>query len=570
MNQTEGDLELDSLLKRETCEPVLQKPSTDFFQDFKEDIQTRNQCIAAIIAGGIISIVCFILSVLIWSGHPDASLLYRLDLPKSNVDWSTEVISLVINVGITILLEPLSYVHAVSLRWALYREGHLQYNTNLRLFTTAKKSRPNQWYINILSAVCLVLSYSATSLLLVKNTPNAYMEWFPNQPLDQFNSTMTYTNSVALFCLGIGLLGHVVIAIWCLWPGGQYIPTWSSNPLNNTLALLKDTVEPRPGRCLMSVAERCSPAEPTKPRTLQPSFKSISTSAGRLTIYMWVVTILAAGWSIAMALVSRKYSVEGGGIGKSWLLKDTFTWTIHPLENLNTYSIYMDPASYSNGPHITLGWQLFCAILFLCVVQGLQTLGLHCAELVVNVTRDEKIWRKTNVRPNHYKVLQKFVNKSKDEQSLGSTALSSALHSWEYAILFCFKPALHWIMGQSFSLLVLTKEPQDDSVDIGPPSMVHFALVYPRLVIYTILAIVLALFITYLALRRPQGPQPATWGHIQTLADLIDDWSPDENGCFWWGDKGVNDVGIRHAGTSSDKQSLGEIQMDADYATREE
>jgi hypothetical protein len=285
---------------------------------------------------------------------------------------------------------------------------------------------------------------------------------------------------------------------------------------------------------------------------------------------MWIITILAAGWSIAMALVSRRYSVGGGGASSSWILNDSFTWTIQPYENLNTYRIYMDPYYYSNGPHITLGWQLFCAILFLCVVQGLQTLGLHCAELIVNVTRDEKIWRKTNAHSNHYKMLRKFVDMSTNGQSLRRTALTAALHSWEYSILFCFKAALHWIMGQAFSLLVSTSPPLDDRDDIGQPIMAQFALVYPRLVIYTILAIVLALFITYLAFRRPQGSQPATWGHIQTLADLIDGWSLDKNGSFWWGDKGVNDAGIRHVGTSFDKQSLGEIQMNALYANRKD
>ncbi|CAI6337792.1 unnamed protein product [Periconia digitata] len=556
MIQTEHGRDLDSVLERGIDE------STGLSQSFNEDVRTRNRCVAAIIVGAIFTIACFVLAILIWSGHRDTNLLYRVNLSKSDVEWGTEVISLTITTGITILLEPLSYVHAVSLRWALYREGRLQYNTNLRLFAAANRSRPNQWYTNLSSAICLILSYGATSLLLVKNTPKADTEWSPDQPLSDFDSTATYVNSIALFCLGIGLLGHVVIAAWCLWPSASYIPTWNSDPLNNTLAVLKGNIESRPGRCLMSAAERCSPTAPTKPRMLQPSFQSTSASAGHLTIFMWIITILAAGWSISMALVARKYAVEGGGYGSSWTLKGSFTWTYKPYENLNTYPIMMNPAGYSTGPNIALGWQLFCAILFLCVVQGVQTLGLHCAELIVNVTRDEKIWRKTNAHPNHHKVLRKLIDNSTDGQSIGRTALTTALHSWEYAILFCFKTALPWIMGQAFSLQVSTYD------NDGPPIMVQFAMLYPRLVIYTILAFVLALFITYLAFRRPQGPQPATWGHIQTLADLIDDWSLDGNRCFWWGDKGVNDDKIRHAGASSDKQSLGEMQLNALYANR--
>jgi len=52
---------------------------------------------------------------------------------------------------------------------------------------------------------------------------------------------------------------------------------------------------------------------------------------------------------------------------------------------------------------------------------------------------------------------------------------------------------------------------------------------------------------------------------LQTLADLIDDWTMDEDGDLWWGDKGSNHEGIRHAGTSAKKIDLGGIHIDAFY-----
>jgi hypothetical protein len=64
---------------------------------------------------------------------------------------------------------------------------------------------------------------------------------------------------------------------------------------------------------------------------------------------------------------------------------------------------------------------------------------------------------------------------------------------------------------------------------------------------------------------KPKGPQPATYGHIQTLADVVDDWTLNENGRFWWGDKGCIE-GVRHAGMSSRRNDLGAIQMSALYA----
>ena len=95
-----------------------------------------------------------------------------------------------------------------------------------------------------------------------------------------------------------------------------------------------------------------------------------------------------------------------------------------------------------------------------------------------------------------------------------------------------------------------------------------FDMVYMRVFIYGCIVTVLAIFTTYLVVRRPHGPQPAAWGHFQTLADLIDDWSLDPVGHLWWGDKGVSDDGIRHAGTSMRREELGDIMMDAVYAGR--
>jgi hypothetical protein len=44
---------------------------------------------------------------------------------------------------------------------------------------------------------------------------------------------------------------------------------------------------------------------------------------------------------------------------------------------------------------------------------------------------------------------------------------------------------------------------------------------------------IFACFFTFVALRRPRGPQPAAYGHLQTLANLVDEWSP----VMWWGHK---------------------------------
>lgn len=49
-----------------------------------------------------------------------------------------------------------------------------------------------------------------------------------------------------------------------------------------------------------------------------------------------------------------------------------------------------------------------------------------------------------------------------------------------------------------------------------------------------------------MATRRPHGPQPAAYGHVQTLANLVDVWTP----TMWWGHKSnlkpISHAGARH------------------------
>lgn len=79
--------------------------------------------------------------------------------------------------------------------------------------------------------------------------------------------------------------------------------------------------------------------------------------------------------------------------------------------------------------------QFVLRLLIVAGIQSLQTLWLHCIELLVNLSRDEAAWR----RASHYDLgayisLEPFV---------------SAALSWENIVLFVAKALLHWFMGQS-------------------------------------------------------------------------------------------------------------------------
>lgn len=195
-------------------------------------------------------------------------------------------------------------------------------------------------------------------------------------------------------------------------------------------------------------------------------------------------------------------------------------------------------------------------------------MGLHCAELLVNMARDESAWRKA--------ALPASESGRKRSMSRGAAYQTSpfvaAATSWQNAILFVMKAAMHFLFSQTVALASVPVEDVDAvnmSFDAnGAPSTRSLAFVVrlPFALAYGVAALLVACFITYLALRRPNGPQPAAFGHIQTLADLIDDWSTNSEGRFWWGDKNVNRNGTRHAGTAVNPEGLAKIQVDALYA----
>jgi hypothetical protein len=102
--------------------------------------------------------------------HCDCSRLHQspqlimFDLSDRNF----EKVSFAFKLAFTILSDQLNYIHAVSLRWALYREGRLNSNTNIRLIASSRNTPPNRWWTNLFSICCLILCYSALSQLYME------------------------------------------------------------------------------------------------------------------------------------------------------------------------------------------------------------------------------------------------------------------------------------------------------------------------------------------------------------------------------------------------------------------
>jgi lysylphosphatidylglycerol synthetase-like protein (DUF2156 family) len=199
-------------------------------------------------------------------------------------------------------------------------------------------------------------------------------------------------------------------------------------------------------------------------------------------------------------------------------------WAFLPTDETHTTS---------GSPYIALSWNNVNVYIvsaetlaFFTGLQAIITLALHCVELLANLSRDEAIWRRATTAPG----LKVSIYNS----------VTAALTAWQTVMLFIFKAAIHWMFGLS--------------VAISPGILLH-----PIQMVYLmILVAVLAALTIYIATRRPSGPQPAAYGHLQTMADLVDEWAP----TMYWGDKSIS--GVYHAGTSS--SVLGDVDLNCLYS----
>jgi hypothetical protein len=482
---------------------------------------------------------CLTLSIYIIVSDGENHLFRKIALPEAG----SEGLAFIVNILVTILTDSMGFVHASSLRWALYREERLEFNTNVRLFTSARRNLLNRWYTNLIWIICLILCYASTSQI--------FTHGFRGK-LSDFDSV--FVNGIAVGFLAFALLGQAVIATLCMISRDKHIPSWSSNPLNNTLALRHHGLAHRAGRCMIAAAEKGDSSGPRVPQHQQKRLWSSSKAVRNIAMAVWALAILAIIWALVITLVSKNTASINGD---PWALTASWKPNDEPFldSGVNDISLSMDPNGNNSGSiSFPLALQVFFGLLFTCAVQGLQTMGLHCVELLVNLWRDENVWR----------AAYRKSSSGKGGARIHTNSATSAITSGPYIVLFGAKAFLHWVLGQSL-LASFTFFPDRGGYGTGYASYA-FDMVYIRIWVYALVATSLAVFTTFLALRQPGGCQPVTWGHFQTLSDLIDNWDFGDNGEFWWGDKGVNNNGVRHAGTSGNRKAVAVIQMNARYA----
>lgn len=109
---------------------------------------TRRTCLVSLVLSGILALSGLVGTVALGTALANADKLSDINsaglVSTDTFDEAALLtIPLVFATIITFCNESLGLVHTTSLRWALRREGRLDFNTNLRLMTQARTSKPN-------------------------------------------------------------------------------------------------------------------------------------------------------------------------------------------------------------------------------------------------------------------------------------------------------------------------------------------------------------------------------------------------------------------------------------------
>jgi hypothetical protein len=377
---------------------------TDFYD---HSLTSRRFALAGVACSTIFSIGCIIAGIIIITTRGgDGAIQYYLDSLLQK-----EMLALVLSLIVTLCTESTGFVHGVSLHSALASESRLRFNTNLRLLTAARGWRnPNGTLFNGVMAVLLILSYSSASLLTISFESIAIIG-------DVVVATyMVAIMGVPLLLLGIAIFLQVVIAMSGM--RAVKILTWSSSPFDVTVALGHHAqLASVPFRCMRNVSDLHvgGLGGPAKPSETQPSAWRAHRSIRKVVLSLWGLVVAYTVWTALVALV-WDITVRNSAPSIPWE-----SWSFFPAG----YSILVWWNMPIDGGAAVQSWIL--SFVTVALAQGPLTLGLHCSELIVNVIRDERQWRRATGRKGLRMTTSPLKSFSTDPLSL---------------VLFVAKPAL--------------------------------------------------------------------------------------------------------------------------------
>lgn len=480
-----------------------------------------------------------------------------------------EVYAFLVTALVTMCTEGTGFVHDVCLRWDLFREGRLRWTTNLRLLSTSRVTHATRTPSNLLYFSTLALAYTASSQIFV---PTAFTaSYLANlQGFEMFLGTSA--SGAALMILGVCFFLQAAIVTWIYLASRRHIKTWSSNTLTILLACMSSdgamaSASDNPKySSVVSTATRVShehdhilehrlgPPPCSHPCNRQASLFATRKIAIRRTlcvisalpvlVLIWAAIVLNA-WKRGGDPISFDEFADGP-TKLSKTLQHMMETDSDTFPAIQPFSIQIDP-----GPApslISAGTTIFVCLILVFCLQAYLTFALHCAEVLINSARDQRLWEK--------------AAKKERGAPLNMNVAASFLWNPPNIFLLVAKVVVHWLFNQSLLPVVLFSNSYDN--EEWQCILTQICLFGVPTLCLAAVAMVLAVISWYEACRSPKGAQPSTYGHLQTLTELVDEWGNGKR--LYWGDKGVTSDGLlRRAGTSGNTHAIGPIHFDAEY-----
>lgn len=420
---------------------------------------------------------------------------------------------------VTALLDCSSRIHSTSLRWALYEERRLTFNSNPRLFSAAYQHWPNKWFVNILGALAITVTYGAMSQTFSPVAVQGYGDENEQIIGNYLGSRAGIdVNGWALTILGLSILVHVMIGVWSLFARSGLIKTWSSNVVINLRAtFLPENSFDTSSACLAcdlsyttrkgTTFSRCSVSTRTPHKSdetiRQPSARHTVPSVSRITLVLWGLFAVSVVCTLIVSLIARYLPAMLDSVSAAYV--DEYT---RPGEMLPRYwasfgQVWFQYASvsYSDWPE----WNNdYLGVIIESCFQAPLVLGLHFSELLTGVLEDEKAWRLTVESVGDDNAQGSFVHRFRVSlKNLLPDGISGEIPHWPTVTLFLFKGLLQWVFACCISVQYVVV------ISLLP------------LITLTVLLLLLASGAETLSRYRPKGVLPSTYGKLDACRDIL-------------------------------------------------
>jgi len=455
---------------------------------------------------------------------------------------------LLMQVVITLVAGCLGSIHATTLRWALLHEGRNPHNSSLRLFTSSKSNGPNKWQANTVACIGLVLAYGGASTMSFPVSVIGVADFtregdpyvFGVEGIED-RSGIDF-NGWGLVGLGAGFFLQAIISTWALMDSA-YVGTWNASPLATARACrrLYDTTRdplasdfdwrlaPISGSSRHDTRHSPSPRLADRRPNLsgpvfrQPSARHLFPAVRILTNCIWAVSLVLSIMVLVIGILASQDGTNNTITGGSTSIRFVkgLTGQTSPWYVWQFFGIV--EAVYNRNPYARGEW---AGLLIQCAALTIPIFGLHIVELLGQLQRDESIWRRA----------------STVGAKIDSSTILEGARNWPTLVIFATKAVVPWVFSFAISC-----------------NRIIYFVTLPTLTL-AVIFLILGLFSEYLIRIRPKGSQPATYGDIQALLALVDDW---DHTRIFWGDKGKYSRGVRLAGTAG--RRLADVRADVVY-----